>query len=133
MVLVLACAAALPQLLRGYFHYTALPSYASPYPLTLLISLYLCCLPTLAALLCLDRLLRNIKNEQVFIRLNVKLLRVISWCCFAVALILLIAAWNYIFLILLSVMFGLFGLILRVVKNVIEEAVNLKTENDYTI
>jgi O-antigen/teichoic acid export membrane protein len=95
--------------------------------------LYICCLPTLTALFCLDRLLRNIKNEQVFIRLNVKLLRIISWCCFAVALILLIAAWNYIFLFLLSIMFGLFGLILRVVKNVIEEAVNIKLENDYTI
>jgi hypothetical protein len=35
--------------------------------------------------------------------------------------------------LLLSIMAGFLGLILRVVKNVFEAAVELKAENDYTI
>jgi hypothetical protein len=87
----------------------------------------------MAALVCLHILLSNIKKEKVFIAGNVKLLRTISWCCFAAAFVMVFAAKYYLLLGLTAVAIAFIGLILRVVKNVIEEAVRIKTENDLTI
>jgi len=95
--------------------------------------LYMCAVPAMAALLCLHRLLGNIKKEAVFIHENVRMLRVISWCCFATALLLMFAVKYYLLLGLVGITFGFIGLILRVVKNVIEEAVIIKAENELTI
>lgn len=94
---------------------------------------YACCVIALVALWKLNRLLTNIKNEDVFIENNVAILRAISWCCFLVAAILLLGSFSSLVFLLLSVMAGFIGLILRVVKNVFEAAVHLKNENDYTI
>jgi hypothetical protein len=95
--------------------------------------LYFCCIPAMTALICLHILLQNIKNEKVFILKNVKLLRAISWCCFATAFIMVFAMYYYFLFGLMAVAVAFIGLILRVVKNVIEEAVHIKTENDFTI
>ena len=136
MVLVVACAALLPQMMEWYG--ARLPAqYADVYvgaystPLTLI--LYLCCVPAMAALLCLDRLLRNIRREEVFTEGNVKLLRALSWLCFATAAIFAIAGRFYLLFIAAAVAGAFIGLILRVVKNVIQQAVLIKAENDYTI
>ncbi|MDR2296572.1 MAG: DUF2975 domain-containing protein [Clostridiales Family XIII bacterium] len=95
---------------------------------------YACCVPALVALFLLDRLLRNIKGGLVFTEGNVRALRAISWCCFAEALILTIAALRLApILLAVAVVVAFFGLILRVVKNVIDAAVALKSENDFTI
>jgi hypothetical protein len=95
---------------------------------------YVCCIPALAALFLLDRLLTNIRQERVFTEENVKALRAISWCCFAEAFILAAAALYFApILLAVSAAVAFFGLILRVVKNVIAAAVALKAENDFTI
>lgn len=95
---------------------------------------YVCCVPAVAALLLLDRLLSNIMRGKVFTEGNVKALRIISWCCFAEAFILAAAALYFApILFAVAVVTAFFGLILRVVKNVIEAAVALKAENDFTI
>lgn len=39
------------------------------------------------ALICIDKLLNNVKKSIVFDKKNVKLLRIISWCCFYAAFI----------------------------------------------
>jgi hypothetical protein len=85
------------------------------------------------ALFYLDRLLANIKKKEVFIVKNVKYLRRISWCCFVVAALLLTGAYSTFLLFLMAVAAAFMGLILRVVKNVIEQAVIIKEENDLTI
>jgi hypothetical protein len=93
-----------------------------------------CCVPALLALVSLDRLLGSIGRGEVFIAKNVRALRLISWCCFAEALLLAAAAWMFsLILFSLSIAAAFFGLILRVVKNVIEAAVLIKAENDLTI
>ncbi|MDR0570408.1 MAG: DUF2975 domain-containing protein [Clostridiales Family XIII bacterium] len=95
-----------------------------------------CVAAALFALWLLDRLLRNIRGGEVFVRGNVAALRGISWCCFAEAALLALAAFlsSVFFLFcLLALMAGFVGIILRVVKNVIEAAVLLKEENDLTI
>ncbi|MDR2132007.1 MAG: DUF2975 domain-containing protein [Clostridiales Family XIII bacterium] len=102
--------------------------------IAILILYYVCCVPALAALFLLDRLLANIKKGLVFTEENVRALRAISWCCFAEAFILAVAALRLApTLFAVAVVMAFFGLILRVVKNVIDAAVALKFENDFTI
>ena len=128
--LVAALAITAPALVESYLSYAAKdPNIAQP----LLITVYASCAPSMAALISLDRLLANIKRNEVFIEKNVKLLRIISWCCFAIAFILAVSGSYYILLLMIAVAAAFFGLILRVVKNVIEQAVVIKNENDYTI
>ncbi len=81
----------------------------------------------------LIRLLLNIKKDAIFIIPNVKYLRRISWCCIVVSLITLVAGALYIPYVFVSVAAGFMGLMLRGVKNVMENAVQLKEENELTI
>lgn len=99
----------------------------------LLITFYTCALPGFVSLLCLNRLLVNIKRGEVFAAKNVRLLRILSWCSFLVAAILLISGFYYIVFVFVAIAAALLGLILRVIKNVFEQAIAIKHENDYTI
>ena len=82
----------------------------------------------------LVKLLLLVKNHQVFTDRAVSSLRTISWCCFMEAALCLLTV-RVFFPAHLAAAFvaGFLGLVLRVVKNVIEEAVALKAENDFTI
>ena len=95
---------------------------------------YAAFVPTLIALLSLDSLLRNIRKDSVFIHDNVRYLRIISWCCFMIAIIMLVG-WSHIHVVLVFVAAAaaFFGILMRVVKNVIDAACELKAENDFTI
>ncbi len=106
-----------------------------------------------AAAGCLLALLFRIRKKILFAPTNTALLRALSWCCFAEALLFLAEAVVLpagilsfslaghselriaFVLILLVVAFAcaFMGLILRVVKNAFAEATSLKDENDYTI
>ena len=126
---VIGVAVGTPWLVNGYVDYLGKrQSVAQPLMVTLIAS----CVVALVALLCLDRLLVNIKKSQVFIPENVALLRRISWCCFGVAIVLLVS-YYYLFFLIAGIAAAFIGLVLRVVKNVIEEAIILKNENDLTI
>lgn len=130
IVLVIGFAFTAPNMVSSYVEYTAKnPEIMS----SLLVTIYTCCVPGLIALYCLDRLLANIKKEEVFIEKNVKYLRLISWCSFAVSIILVLSGFYYILFLMIAVAAAFFGLILRVVKNVIEQAMIIKNENDFTI
>ena len=85
--------------------------------------------------LCLFRLLRNVSAGKIFTDGSVQYLRIISWASVlagtaAIPLALLLGLVS-----LLAVSFiGFFlGIVLRVVKNVIEEGTIIKEENDGTI
>lgn len=132
MLLVVVCAALLPKMVNRYIIFNNY--YTEGINMTpLMVLLYLCCIPALAALFSLDRLLGNIKNEQVFTNTNVKYLRIISWCCFVVAVLIVAAGHYYFILYFVAVVAAFIGLIVRVVKNVIEQAALIKAENDFTI
>jgi hypothetical protein len=94
---------------------------------------YAFCVPALVALFSLDRLLAAIKRGAVFTPANVRLLRVISWACFAAAVILAVSTVVSIVFGFIALLAVFFGMILRVVKNLFAAAVELKTENDFTI
>ena len=79
------------------------------------------------------KLLFNIKSEQVFINQNVTLLRVVSWCCFAISAITFVGAFFYMPFGFVALAGGFVGMMLRVLKNVMKSAVELREENDFTI
>lgn len=87
----------------------------------------------LTALLSLARLLHNLNRNRIFVAQNVTCLRLISWCCFGVALVFLVLAWFRSLGLLVAFAAAFFGLILRVLKNVFARAVALQDEADYTI
>jgi len=133
-------AVALPFLLKSGFYgesstagllYVAMPGDTVQ---ALYICAYACFVPMIIALLFLDLLLRNIRKDLVFIRVNVKCLRIISWCCFAIAIIM-VCGWPFIHyaLAFVAAAAAFFGILMRVVKNVIDAACEIKDENDYTI
>ncbi len=85
------------------------------------------------ALYSLIKLLFNIKKERIFISKNVTYLRIISWCCFAVAIVTLVGGILYIPYLVITVAAAFVGLMLRVVKNVMQNAVEINQENELTI
>lgn len=130
IVLVICACFMVPTLVKSYVEYTMkVHSVIKP----LIITIYACAVPGLTALFSLDRLLANIKKKDVFIERNVRHLRIISWCSFAVSIILLVSGFYYLLFLLIAIAAAFLGLIMRVVKNVIEQAVVIKNENDYTI
>lgn len=130
ILLVIIFAFAAPTMVKSYVEFTAKNSEIIS---SLLVTIYTCSVPALVALFSLDRVLVNIKRGEIFIEKNVKYLRLISWCCFAVSIILGISGFYYILFLMIAVVVAFFGIILRVVKNVIEQAMIIKNENDYTI
>ncbi len=131
-VLVAACCVAAPFLVKRYDSLVIASGQESVF-LPLLITLY-CAVPFAAvALVCLDMLLRNIRKEQPFITQNVTLLRIISYCCFGEILVFAYFAVLKPFAAVVMIACGFMGLILRVVKNVFEQAVSIREENDFTI
>ncbi|MGN0677657.1 MAG: DUF2975 domain-containing protein [Ruminococcus sp.] len=97
------------------------------------IVLYVCEVFAFAVLYSLHILLANINREQVFVEQNTLCLRRISWACmFAGIAFSVLGLWRFVFLLagFLAVMFGL---IMRVLKNVFEKAVEIKSENDFTV
>ena len=130
MILVLICGALSSPIVSWYLGVSGkAPELHRPIMITLLI----CCIPAMGALVWLHKLLSNIGNEEVFIDENVTLLRRISWCCFLAAAIALVSSRFYLVFLLISVAAAFMGLILRVVKNVIQQAVIIKAENELTI
>ena len=100
---------------------------------TVVIAFYVCAPFAAAALFLLIRLLINILKGNVFILQNVRCLRYISWCCWAVALATLVAGVFYVPLAIIAVAMAVVGTLLRVVKNVMHAAVALREENELTI
>ena len=78
------------------------------------------------------KLLFNIKGGQVFINQNATLLRVVSWCCFAISVITFIGAFFYMPFGFVALASGFVGMMLRVLKNVMQSAALMREENDFT-
>ncbi len=94
---------------------------------------YPCAAFAYVALYSLIKLLFNIKKQKIFINQNVKYLRRISWCCFAVAFITVIGGLFYIPFFFVAIAAAFVGLMLRIVKNVLQNAVEINAENELTI
>ena len=97
------------------------------------LAFYVSVIPISLALWQFDALLRNLLKDKVFLKENVRRIRIIQWCCFAVSLICLPAALFYYPLIFLVVIMGFLSLVVAVVCRVMDEAVAIREENDLTI
>lgn len=119
-----------PQVIRWFFGESEAMLSIHGY---LRATIYTEAVPASAILLCLHRLLRNIRRNKVFEEENIRLLRVISWGSIAAGIVALVSAFYYSSFWIVAVACAFFGLILRVIKNVFEQALEIKNENDFTI
>lgn len=97
------------------------------------IAFYACSVPVLLSLWHMDALLRSLLAGEVFLAVNVRRIRIVQWCCFAIALICLPAACIYYPLCFMVVIMGFLSLVITVLCRVMDEAVFLREENDLTI
>ena len=99
----------------------------------ILLAFYCCALPVLLALGSMYRLLRNILKHLIFHRNNLLCIRIIQWCCLAVSLICLIAAFGFPSMVFLSVIMAFLCLTINVVGQVMAAAIRIREENDLTV
>ena len=130
---IAVCCVAAPFLVRCYDEIVVLPRGESSVFLPLLVTLYCIVPPAVTAMVSLDMLLANIRKGQPFISRNVTLLRIISYCCFAVSVLFIYFSFLKPFGFAIVFAAAFFGVILRVVKNCFEQAVALREENDLTV
>lgn len=94
---------------------------------------YPCAIFASVILYSLLKLLFNIKRGDVFILKNSVYLKIISYCLFIIGIIAFAGGFFYMPFMFVAAA-GLFtGLLLRVLKNVFQSAVQMREENDLTI
>ena len=99
----------------------------------MLITLYFSVAMAYIVLWSLHKLLKNISKEKVFIPENTGCLRSISWACMLAGISMgIFSLWRSLFVFFAFVLIFM-ALVMRVVKNVFENAVEIKSENDFTI
>lgn len=79
------------------------------------------------------RLLTNIRNGQVFCENNISCLRISCWCCTAVFVILGLSTFYYVLFGIIAAAAGFTALIIHIIKNVFEQAIQMKDELDFTV
>ncbi len=129
ILLLIATAVFAPWLVRQTFIYTDMPGWETYF----LITVYTGCVPAALLLISLFNLLRRIGRGEVFIQKNVDSLRLISWYCFAGAVISALSVLYYFPWAMVAVAAAFMGLIVRIVKNVFARAVSLQDDADFTI
>ena len=95
-----------------------------------------------AALICIDKLLTNIKNDLVFEKITLKYLDAICYACVYAAAVGIIStvvsiATNFYAYLMVFVIISLgelfMALVLKVIKQVFQKAIIIKEENELTI
>ncbi len=127
---LIAVVVSAPWLTRWFVDFSYVPKETEWY---FLATIYVGSIPAGYLLYNLFYLLRRIESDQVFIAKNVECLRRISWSCFAGAGVAFASGFYYLSWLFVFVAAAFMGLIVRVVKNVVAQAVALKDEADYTI
>ena len=130
-VIMVALIFGMPAFLEWYV--TLRPAMRVSAQWALVLGFYGCAPAVFLALWELDRLLRAILGRQVFIWRNVKSISRVRWCCLAVSLICLPAAYYYTPIIFMSIIMFFLTLILSVLANVMAAAVEIREENDLTV
>ncbi|MBQ7336504.1 MAG: DUF2975 domain-containing protein [Clostridia bacterium] len=78
-------------------------------------------------------LLHTVLRGRVFSSATLRWLNLLSLCCFAEAVLFLLGGFYFQLVLGVAVAACFLGLLLRVVKNVINEAMRIKSENDLTV
>ena len=130
MLAVVALVPVMPVLLRWYNTVRILSVQQNT---ALLVGFYCCAPVVLLALWQLEKLLRNIRREQVFIWENVRYIRRVGICCAVVSALCLAAAFFYPPLVFLTVIMAFLWPVLNVVRQVLRAAIEIREENELTI
>lgn len=92
------------------------------------------------ALICLDKILCNIKVDIVFDKKNIKLLNIIARCCLyasavgVISYVVIVVFYKSIeTVILLAIGEAFMAIVVRVVRDVLNKAIKIKEENELTI
>ena len=96
-------------------------------------TIYLCSIFGWVLLARMWQLLRNIRAQIVFEPQNVALLRQVSWCCVGAGLVCTVSCVYYLPFIVIAVAAGFMALIVRIIKNIFQQAIDMKSELDLTI
>lgn len=99
----------------------------------ILTAFYVCCPAAWLALIFIMKILKNILAETVFTNDTVSFLRYLSWCCGFVAIACAVCGLFYMPLFIFALGGAFMMLILRVLKNVMAKATEIKSENELTI
>lgn len=95
--------------------------------------LFGCSVPAYVLLCSMHFLLKHIQEGNVFTAQNIRLLGIVSLCCFLAALFCLGLSWRFPVLLVVTAAAGFVGLIVRIVKNVFQQALSMKDELDLTV
>ena len=93
--------------------------------------LILACMATADVLLM--KLLFRVRAGLVFTTQSVGLIRGVSWCAILLGAVFAVLGYHFQLSLFAAFACVFLGLCLRVVKNVIEQATEIKSENDFTI
>lgn len=99
----------------------------------MMVTIYICSVFGWLVLARLWQLLRNIRAARVFEAQNVRILRAVSWCCVAVGGVCVLSALYYLPFLLVGAAALFMALIVRIVKNVFQQAIDMKDDLDLTI
>lgn len=128
MLILLLC---FPVLVEIY-HREYRPLYMSERT-AILAAFYASAVAVMLALWHMDRLLQNILKAILFTLENVHHIRIVRWCCLAVSIISLCAAFGFPSLLFLATIMGFLCLVITVVGQVMKAAVEIREENELTI
>jgi hypothetical protein len=78
-------------------------------------------------------LLLTVWREQVFSQRATRTVSAVSLCCYVEGVLFALLAYYFQLALCAAIAVSFIGLCLRVVKNVLEEATRIKSENDFTI
>lgn len=109
-----------------YFHRARLTKF-------LILVTYLAVPAGWGAIILLYKILFNVNEKKVFVEENVKYLQILSWLCFYVGVLSAFSTAKFIAFAIVSLSALFIGLIVRVVRNIIHKAIQIKEENDMTI
>ena len=91
----------------------------------------------LAVVICADvlmfLLLKNVRQSKVFTQPSVFLVRGVSWCCLLLSALFICLGFYFTLAFYVAFFIAFLALCLRVVKNVLEDATAIKSENDLTV
>lgn len=130
MVVLLALSVSGYWLLKWYFGYML---RSSEIIWRILVPFYTCVPIGFLTLINILKLLSNIKNGLVFVNENVNIIRLFSWCLIFVGVVCFVAGFFYLPYFVFCGASLFMAAIMRVLKNVMQKAVEVKDENDMTI
>ncbi len=81
----------------------------------------------------MEKLMRNLLQQVIFVRENIRRVRHVQWCCGIVAVICLVSTLFALPMLLFAAIMGFLCLVVSVVASVLDAAVAIREENDLTI